>query len=88
MDYIQELKTKAPTLLMVLSGIVSYSDRRNKQKCGDYRYPGICTAAAVLLKEQNKHRVGLQPVLSPVMVAAQVDKLVRSKAVEDMYLHI
>ena len=48
MDYIQELKTKAPTLLMVLSGVVSYSDRRNKQKC---HYPGICMAAGVLLKE-------------------------------------
>ena len=45
-------------------------------------------AAAVLLKERNKHMVGLQPVLSLVMFAAQVDKLVRSKAVEDVYLHI
>ena len=75
-DFIQELQTRAPTLLRMLLKIVSHSDLRNKKKCGECHFPGVCMAVAVLLKERNKHMVGVQSLLSMIMFSARVDKLV------------
>ena len=76
-DFIQELQTKAPSLFQIMSRIVSHSDHRNQKKSGNHHYPGICMATAILMKERNMHMIGVQEVLSLVLYAAQVDKLVR-----------
>ena len=51
-ELINELKSKAPTLLQVLSTIAARNDHRNK-KVGAARYPGICTAAAIISKGEE-----------------------------------
>ena len=54
--YINELSTKAPYLLQLISTIVCHSDHRNKtiMKVNEAHYPGISMACAVLLKETGR----------------------------------
>ena len=53
--FLDELRSKAPTLLQVLSTITSHNDHCNEHKCGRAHNPGICMAAAIVLKERNRH---------------------------------
>ena len=47
-----DLQEKTPLFLQILSTIASRNDHRNKCKAGKVHYPGICMAAAVILKER------------------------------------
>lgn len=58
-----EMESKAPTLLQLLMHLVSHSDRRNDTKKGDHHYPAVCMSAAIILKE-NREMVGLPTYMS------------------------
>ena len=73
---VDELQAKAPTLLRVLSTICAHNDHRNQKKCGSMHYPSICMAASVILKEQNREMCGLQSMMSLLLFASRVDKVV------------
>ena len=70
------LLLKAPIMLQVVQGIVSLNDCRNKTKLGSHHNPGICTAIAVLLKERNVHMVGIQSIISLMLMSSHANKLV------------
>ena len=53
-DLVSELEARAPLLFRALSTIVSRNDHRNQNKVGASHSPGICMAAAVVLKERNR----------------------------------
>lgn len=72
--YIQELETKCPILYRILGAVVTHSDHRNTLKKGSAHHPGICMAAAVLLKERNREMVGVQSYLSLVLFNSRVQK--------------
>ena len=48
----EELQSKAPTLLHLLTTIVTFNDHRNVSKIGVSHHPGICAAVAVLEGEE------------------------------------
>ena len=73
---IKELEVKAPTLLRMLSMIVSRNDHRNQHKQGERHHPGICMAIATLLKERNREMCGVQTFLSLVLFSSRVHKQV------------
>ncbi len=73
---IEELQTKCPILLQLLWAIVGHSDHRNRVKQGEHHYPGMCAATAILLKERNKHMLGIQTLLSLVLYSSRVQKKV------------
>ena len=75
-DYIAELQLKAPTLLDIVTILVSRNDGRNKHKSGNVHYPGICTAIAIVLKERNREMCSVQTLLSLVMFTSRVQKQV------------
>lgn len=50
---IDELHATAPSLLKIFAKITSHSDSRNMKKVDSAHFPGICVAAAVILKERN-----------------------------------
>ena len=59
-----DIQLKAPLLFKILHGIAARNDHRNVVKVGAAHYPGICTAAAILLKERSRHMCGLQSLVS------------------------
>ena len=65
---VYELQAKAPTLLRVLSTIGAHNDHRNQKKCG--------SMASVVLKERNREMCGLQSIMSLLLFASRVDKVV------------
>lgn len=73
---VDELQAKAPTLLRVLSTICAHNDHRNQKKCGSMHYPSICMAASVILKERDREMCGLQSMMSLLLFAPRVDKVV------------
>lgn len=73
---IDELESKSPLLLKILTSIAVRNDHRNKKKVGPAHYPGIGTAAAVLLKERNCHMSGLQSLVSMLMYSCHCEKQV------------
>ena len=73
---IDDLQIRAP---LVLDTLTSKSDQRNI-KVGAARYPGICCAAAVILKERNREMCGLQSLVSLLMHACHCEKQVCSCA--------
>lgn len=75
---IDELTAKAPLLFSVLSSIATYSDHRNITKTGAAHNPGICMAAAVILKERNREICGLQSLLSLLLYSCHSEKKVRT----------
>ena len=75
---IDTLTTNAPTMLFLFSGIVSHSDHRNKSKSGSRHYPGICAAIAILLKERNIRMVGIQSIVSLMLLSSHTNKLVHT----------
>ena len=74
--FIKELETKCPIRYQILETVVSHSDRRNSQKKGEAHHPGICMVAAVLLKERNREKVGVQSLLSLVLFNSRVHNIV------------
>ncbi len=72
--FVEELKTKCPILYQILETVVTHSDHRNSRKKGAAHYPGMCMAAAVLLKERNREMVGIQSFLSLVLFNCRVNK--------------
>lgn len=74
--FVEELQSKAPTLLNLFTTIASFNDHRNKIKTGDSHLPGICSAVAVLMKERNREMCGLQSVISLLMYACHCEKQV------------
>lgn len=78
--FLDELRSKAPTLLQVLSTITSRNDHRNEHKCGRAHNPGICMAAAIVLKERNREMCGVQSIISLLMFSSHVEKQVGANA--------
>ena len=62
--FITELQTKSPLSYAILFSIASRSDKRNICKVGSAHFPGLCMAAAVILKERNRVMCGVQSLLS------------------------
>ena len=80
---IEDLKSKAPTLLQLVTSVVSVNDHRNTSKVGNSHHPGICAAFAVLLKERNREMCGLQSIVSVLMY---VNATYSSSVSIDIYL--
>ncbi len=74
--FVQEMETKCPVLYRFLVTVVSHTDSRNARKKGSVHNPGLCMAAAVLLKERNREIVGVQSYVSLVMYNSRVQKKV------------
>ena len=77
-DMVNDLQLKAPLLFTVLHSIVSRNDHRNAVKVGAAHYPGICSAAAMLLKERSREMCGLQSLISLLMYSCRAEKQVQS----------
>ena len=73
---IAELQLKAPLLFKVLHSLSSRNDHRNTLKVGVAHYPGICSAAAILLKERNREMCGLQSLISLLLYSCHAEKQV------------
>ena len=71
-----ELQSNAPLLYRLLYSIVARSDHRNVVKVGKAHFPGLCSAAAVLLKERNREMCGLQSMISLIMYSTHCEKQV------------
>ncbi len=74
--FIRDLQERAPLFLQVLSTIASRNDHRNKCKTGKFHHPGICMAAAVILKERCQRMTGLQSVISLLLFTSHAEKQV------------
>ena len=72
----EDLTAKAPTLLKVLSSIVTYNDHHKKKPVEVAHHPCLCMAVSILLKERNREMCGLHSILSIVLYLAHVDKQV------------
>lgn len=75
-EFINSLQINAPLLLQILSTIASHNDHRNQHKRGDVHFPGICMAAAVILKERSQRMTGIQSLVSLMLFATRADKQV------------
>ena len=75
-DMVTDLKVKAPLFFTLLDSITSRNDHRNIAKVGVAHYPGICTAAAILLKERNREICGLQSLVSLLLYSCHAEKQV------------
>ena len=75
-DMVTDIQLKAPLLFTILHGIAARNDHRNVVKVGAAHYPGICTAAAILLKERSRHMCGLQSLVSIMMYSCHAEKQV------------
>ena len=71
---VDELKTKAPILLKLLTYLVSWSDHRNKAKKGNKHNPGVCMALSVLLKEPNREMSGIQTLNSLLLFSSRASR--------------
>ena len=85
---VDDLLTKAPVLCQVLFSIVSSNDHRNKRKTGSTHFPGLCMAAAVLLKERNRQMCGVQSIVSLMLFATHAEKKVRIINCPYMYMYM
>ena len=70
--FLDELRSKAPTLFQVLSTIASRNDHRNEHKCGHTHNAG----SAIVLKERNREMCGVQSIISLLLFSSHVDKQV------------
>ena len=75
-DCIDDLSAKAPTLMSLLSKVVSHSDHRNEKKTTFSHFPGVCMATAVLLKERNREMCGIQTLNSLILYSSHAEKQV------------
>lgn len=78
-DMTADIEQKAPLLFKILYSLVSSNDHRNKMKVGAAHFPGICSAAAILLKERNREMCGLQSLVSLLMYSCHAEKQVKFK---------
>ena len=74
---IDELSSKAPHFLQILTRIVSHSDHRNKKKVTSAHYPSISMAASVILNERNREMCGIQSLVPLLLFASRVQKQVK-----------
>ena len=72
-----EIEQKAPLLFFIIYSLVSIYDHRNEVKVGEAHFPGICSAAAILLKERNREMCGLQSMVSLLMYSCHAEKQVK-----------
>ena len=70
---VNEMHTRAPLLLQILSSIVSRNDHRRKWT-GRAHYPSICMAISVLLKECNREMTGVQFIMSLMLFSSHAEK--------------
>ena len=75
-DMVEELQQRAPILFTVLQSVASRNDHRNTVKTTTAHYPGICSAAAIILKERNREMCGLQSIVSLLMYSCHAEKQV------------
>ena len=75
-NMVADLKKNAPLLFTLLDSITSRNDHRNTVKVGRVHYPGICSAAAILLKERNREMTGLQSLVSLILYSCHAEKQV------------
>ena len=73
-DMVTDLKVKAPLFFTLLDSITSRNNHRNIVIVGVAHYPGICTAAAILLKERNREMCGLQSMVSLLLYSCHAEK--------------
>ena len=73
-----ELKQKAPLFFAILMTVGAPPRPRNKRKgvTEDTRYPGVCTAAAILLKEQCDNMSALQHLVGVILFHGNASKQV------------
>lgn len=78
-NMIGELQSKAPLLYRILYSLTSRNDHRNMLKLGAAHFPGICAAAAILLKERNREMCGLQSLISLFMCSCHLYMVMYSR---------
>ena len=89
-ECIGELDRICPVLLKLLTSVVTANDARNAERRVKFRkksthhYPGICIAAAILLKERNREMCGVQTHLALVMYHSNVKKKVHTQAPKEI----
>lgn len=78
-----ELKQKAPLLFAVLMAVGAPPRPRNIRKgvTEESRYPGVCTAAAILLKERCDNMSALQHLVGIILFHGNASKQVISKTI-------
>ena len=73
---VEDISHKAPTLLKILSSIITSNDKRKQTAATSSHHPGLCMAVAILLKERNREMCGLQSIISFLLYSSHVDKQV------------
>ena len=73
---VEDVTQKAPTLMKILSSIVTSNDKRKQAAVTSAHHPGLCMAVAILLKERNREMCGLQSIISLLLYSSHVDKQV------------
>ena len=72
-QFIDELRSKAPTLLCILYAI---SSRKHNSESIQQHHRGICMAAAAMLKERNREMCGIPSLISLLLYATHAEKQV------------
>lgn len=75
-DFIEEMESKSPLLLRTLTTVATRVDHRYQHTPKTAKYPGIVTAAAVLLKQRNREMCGIPSIVSLMMYAGHCEKQV------------
>lgn len=74
--FIEDLELKSPLLLRVLITAVTRIDYRYQHIPETAKFPGIVSAAALLLKQRNREMCGMASVVSLLMYACHCEKKV------------
>ena len=88
LELVKKLEARSPLLFRILSTIAECNDHRNNRKVGVSRHPGICTAAAIILKERNREMIGVQSILSLLMYSCHCEKQVKYICIIYIYMYI
>lgn len=72
---VEELRSKSPLLLKLLTTVATRVDHRSHVSKKD-KFPGIVSAAAVLLKERNREMCAIPSLVSLLMYAGHCEKQV------------
>lgn len=75
-DFKEEMDSKSPLLLKILTTAATRVDHRYPHASNTAKYPGIITAAAVLLKQRNREMCAIPSVVSLMMYAGHCEKQV------------
>lgn len=76
-QFIGEMESKSPLLLRILIAIATRVDHRYQHIPQTAKFPGIVTAAAVLLKQRNREMCGVPSIVSLLMYACHCEKKVQ-----------